>query len=362
MGFLILLLILGVGAAALYAESAKKAGTFPKPAAMIGTSYLQAFTQNRRVLVTRHGQGFAWYLQDREGDILDQGNESALAEAVRLGLESLLSRTSGDASVNFLVDHPAVTAFVARVSASQWSYNLVDTSAGTVDKGKVPTRIDAINRALEFIFAAIERRDVPVPTPDDPLEGTPGTPVGLWEYRSGIEMNADKTQFKVHDLEPWKRAAAPHVVAAWDEGITDARELTNAVFGVELDANIDNLTIDDVPWHYLETRIQQLMDTIADGRYLAVAAPDRRVAGAVVGRFEDEEGDAGVFQEATWVVQRPKAGGSGGLGSDPNPDQWQWLAWDGPRGLDRDADARGMITGTLAEARTAAQNRIAHGL
>lgn len=333
-GLFAALIILGVGALVL---GAKDKG--PKPRGMIGTPVLRIISGAHVLTVTRHGQGYAWYVA-RGSDVLKSSNEGDQRGAVTVGLEALQGYVTAGAKMRIsrLVE-PLAVGTVEPVGAAQgpwrWAVELGQS-------GQEPSRPEAILALLAALRGEPAGEGATDEEPPDVDEGIVGEPAQL---QAGIQISGDCMQFDVVDLDAWMDAAAPAVSDAIEAEISDTTELADAVFGFVLGCDTDGLSIGDEAWSPALT--EKDLEGILVGQYVDVVAPDRKLAAALVHEEYSEPGQAGIKADRAWVA-RPSNG----------PQSWEWLVFaDRLRGLDSDAIDGGPAN-SLVDARQQAKDKI----
>lgn len=329
------ILVIGIGAALL---GGAKADAGPKPQGMLGTSVLRISSGAHTLTITRHGQGYAWYVH-RGSDVLESSNEASLAGAQSVGLESLQGYIGANATMRlvWLLD-PMMIARVSPVGAADGPWGWVVTIEGAERDGQEPSRPEAVMAVLDLFQG--EQVPVPQPQPQPEGEGVPGIVGEPAAFAHGIEIQGDN--LKVVDLDAWIEAASPVVLDAIDAGDDTAQPLADAVLGFLLEYNTDGLTIDGKPWSPVD--LQTLLNNMAAKAYVDVAPPEHKLAAAIVNKTHTMVGQAGRHLGDVWVVV-------------PYGSGYAWLTFAKTRMPDEEALASG-FEATQALARDAAKNAI----
>jgi hypothetical protein len=295
------LFVVGIGALVL---GGKKSDKGPKPTEMIGTPIMRITSGVHVLTITRHAQGYAWYVS--RGSLVNaSSNESSKEGAVEVGLESFQGNILPTASLKIAnLEPPEQVGTVEPVGAADgpWVWRF-----GPLNRQE-PTRPEAVMELLDAMQ---------VPLEGEPEGGIIGEPA---KFQHGIAIVGE--DFEVQDIDAWIEAASPVVVDAIDAGDTTPQELADAVFGFLLGYDTDGLMVDGRPWDPGATA-KVLSEVLAD-EYLDVAPPDHKLAAALVMKNHTMVGQAGVENGHAWVAR-------------PVGQLWEWLLFEGGRGLDSDA-------------------------
>lgn len=235
-----------------------------EPAGMIGMPILRITSGVHILTITRHPQGYAWYVA-RGSDVLESSNEGSNAGAVAVGMESLQGYIAADASIRVArLEAPEIVGDVRKLG-EQWVWSVLSSPPRTGQSTSRPEAVMELLGALQLEGAADAP---PLPKP--------------MRLKHGVEINVDCTEMRVHDLGTWVASAGPVVVDAIEADIVDATELADAVLENVIACNTDDLVIDGRAWSPLETQV--MLDQVLAGQYDDPVAPEDKLAALIVGR------------------------------------------------------------------------------
>lgn len=278
---------------------------------------------------TRSGDGWAWSTGDRSGsagmpmDAIDQllaairEREGVEPPDVPLAGKSAGSGTLGGGGNPTLAWSIRTMDQVPGVPPQKtWRLEEVASVApGGVPKpptpvadGRVPQGGDAI-RAI--VSAAADHVDWLM------VEGVAPPPA---QNFNGLVISGKNVA--VADLARWTAHARPLIVGLVEQG-RNASEIFGELLGAPSDAKLSGKTIAQVV-----ASAQRVLDSVQRGTYMHPVAPDLVLASALVGVEPPRVGDVSAYKGRVLLV-RP-------LGAE-----WQWMVFEGQRGLDSDAIAQG---------------------